>query len=229
MWVAQWFALKCRYRNVSPEARLEGLVEVTGGDHRVSVGYVAFALVTEIGGSQVEFHRRVVVDGFSLGAGERHTFKVGSEVPWESPLTMPGVEVALRTELEIARAVDRSDLDPVRIEPLAAQHHILDALTGLGFHLAGSNVERGLLPGLPQTFPFYQEIEFLPGKSYSHRLNKLEVSFVATDRNVHVVIELDRRVSLLADRDIFGRFVIDPATLSDTDWSGVLADWIEAV
>lgn len=208
-----------------PGGTLSGSVEVTGGMDRASIGYVALVLQT----NGFEFHRREVVDGFSLGAGERRLFEVSCDVPWEAPLSMPGVEVTLRTELEVARAVDRSDVDPIQIAALPAQQVILDALGGLGFHFIGSNVERGLLPGLPQTLPFYQEIEFLPGNPYSRKLNKLEATFVATAEKLHVVLEVDRRVSPLADRDLFGRFVVDLSTLADTDWPGLLDDWLSTV
>jgi sporulation-control protein len=39
-------------------------------------------------------------------------------------------------------------------------------------------------------------------------------------------MELDRKVGPLADRDIFGRFTVDPATIKDTDWRGLINDWL---
>lgn len=208
-----------------PGGNLHGEIEVTAGDGPISVGYVAFTLLV----NGHAFHSGEVVPGFALGASERRVFEVSYPVPWETPLSMPGVEVTLRTELELARAIDRSDLDPVRIEPLPAQQHILDVLTGLGFHLTSSNVERGALVGVPQGFDFYQEIVLLPGKPYSQRLNELKVTFVATEEKLHVVMEADRRVSPLADRDIFGRFVVDPANPASISWPAVLGDWLNSM
>ncbi|MBV1851476.1 sporulation protein [Catellatospora tritici] len=223
-----------------PGGRLKGTVEVTGGDHQVTIGYVALALVADVGVegglpgrvSTVEFHRQRVVEGFTLAARERRVFDVTFDVPLETPLTrafgqqLAGMKVGLRTELEVAREVDRTDEDPVEIDPTPAQQHILDTLVQLGFQFAKADLERGRLRSLPQTLPFYQEIEFLPGPAYAQHLRNLEVSFVTTDRKLHVVLELDRRVGLLADRDIFGRFTVDPATIADTDWKALLQDWL---
>ncbi|GAB4047973.1 sporulation protein [Catellatospora paridis] len=223
-----------------PGGKLSGTVEVTGGDHQVSIGYIALALVTDVGvqggllGDQStgEISRQKVVEGFTLAARERRIFDITCDVPLETPLTrafgqpLAGMNVGLRTELEVAREVDRTDLDPVEIDPTAAQQHILDALVKLGFQFVKADVERGRLRGLPQTLPFYQEIEFLPGTAYAAQLRNLEVTFVATDRKLHVVMELDRKVGPLADRDIFGRFTVDPATIADTDWRGLLTDWL---
>ncbi|BCJ72960.1 sporulation protein [Catellatospora sp. IY07-71] len=223
-----------------PGGTFKGTVEVTGGDHQVSIGYIALVLVTDVrpqGGlpgqtSTVEFHRQQVVEGFTLAARERRIFDITCDVPMETPLTrafgqpLAGMNVGLRTELEVAREVDRTDLDPVQVDPTPAQQHILDTLTKLGFQFVKADVERGRLRGLPQTLPFYQEIEFLPGTAYAAHLHNLQVTFVGTDRKLHVVMELDRKVGPLADRDIFGRFTVDPATLADTDWRGLLKDWL---
>jgi sporulation-control protein len=208
-----------------PGGQLEGTIEVTAGEYPIKVGYVAFTLLA----NGLDFHTCQVVEGFSLGAGDRRLFDVIYGVPWESPLTMPGVEISLLTELELARAVDRSDQDPVGIDPLPAQQRILEALTSLGFHLIESNVERGRLVGLPQTLDFYQEIAFSPGKPYSHRLNRLEVTFVATREKLHVVVEADRRVHPLAERDVFGRFAVDAASLDQTRWPALLDEWLSAI
>jgi sporulation-control protein len=214
--------------NAQPGGKLHGEIEVTGGDHAVNVGYIALALMTPVRQSAAaqEFHRCQVHDGFRLAPGERLRFPVTCEVPWEAPLTMPGVNISLRTELEVAMAVDRSDTDEVTISPFPAQQRILDAVHALGFQFGRSHVERGTLPGVPQTLPFYQEIEFFPGQTHSHYLNQLEVTFVANQDRLYVVLECDRRVSVLADRDVFGRFVVDPASIQDTDWQGLIGDWL---
>jgi sporulation-control protein len=226
---------------VSPGGTLRATVEVTGGDHQVSIGYIAMVLQTKVGveggipgkESAVDFFRQEVVDGFPLAPKERRVFEVSCAVPLETPLTrafgqqLAGMEVGLKTELEVAMAVDRSDFDPVHIEPLPVQQHILDALVASGFQFVRADVERGRLRGVPQTLPFYQELEFLPGTAYAQQLRYLEVTFVAGDPKLHVVLELDRVVGPLADRDIFGHFTVDPSTIADTDWRGLLGDWLK--
>jgi sporulation-control protein len=211
---------------VSPGSPLDGLVEVTGGAHRARVGYIALILCAKVHGSYVDFHRVDAVPGFTLNPGDRHTFAVTCPVPFETPLTLDGTEIGLRTELEIAFAVDRSDLDPVKVTADPPQRHILDCMGSMGFQMVSSRLEKGILAGVPQSLPFYQEIEYLPGPAYERQLRKLAVTFVNTEERLHVVVELDRKVSPLADRDVFGHFAVNPTNLDKYNWPALLGSWL---
>jgi sporulation-control protein len=147
-------------------------------------------------------------------------------VPFETPPTLEGTEIGLRTELEIAFAVDRSDLDPVHIAANPAERHILDCMRGMGFQLVSSKLEKGVLDGVPQSLPFYQEIEFLPGPAHLRQLHRLAVTFVNTEERLHVVVELDRKVTVLSDRDVFGHFVVNPGNLDKYNWPALLESWL---
>ncbi|NEE54670.1 sporulation protein, partial [Streptomyces sp. SID8455] len=73
----------------------------------------------------------------------------GLEIPWETPVTMfagqhlRGMDIGVTTELEIARALDSGDLDPINVHPLPAQQAILDAFGQLGFRFRSADMERG--------------------------------------------------------------------------------------
>ncbi|MEV0152373.1 sporulation protein [Micromonospora sp. NPDC050686] len=224
-----------------PGGQLAGRVRVTGGDHPVDVSYLALGLVTrvEVESSEAEydtdqeFGRQQVTGPFRLAPGQRHDVPFRFAVPWETPLTemygrhLPGMTMGLRTELEVARAVDQGDLDPVAVHPLPAQELLLDALLRLGFRLAGADVERGHLYGVRQGLPFYQEIEFHPAPRYARTLNQLEVTFVTDPQQVQVVLEIDKRGGLFTEgRDTFGRFTVDHATAHTQDWTTHLDTWI---
>jgi sporulation-control protein len=209
-----------------PGNTLDGLVVVTGGGHRAQVGYIALVLCAKVHGSYVDFHRVEVVPGFTLNPGDRHTFAVSCQVPAETPPTLDGTEIGLRTELEIAFAVDRSDLGLVHIAANPAQRHILDCMGRMGFEIVSSRLEKGILDGVPQSLPFYQEIEFLPGPARQRYLHKLSVTFVNTDERLHVVVELDRKVTPLADRDVFGHFAVNPSNLDKYNWPALLESWL---
>ena len=75
------------------------------------------------------------------------------------------MNIGVTTELEIARAVDSGDLDPINVHPLPAQQAILDAFIQLGFRFKSADMERGHIRGTRQRLPFYQEIEFFPPRS----------------------------------------------------------------
>jgi sporulation-control protein len=207
----------------------------------VEIEYVALGLVTRVevesGDNEYdtaqEFHRQRITGGFPLAAGQRYDIPFRFEVPWETPLThlfgqhLRGMTMGLRTELEVARAVDKGDLDPVSVHPLPAQERILDALFRLGFHLNRADVERGHIYGVRQTLPFYQEIEFHPAPQYARAINQLEVTFVTAPHQLEVVLEIDKRGGLLGEgRDAFGRFTVDYATVEQTDWTSHLDGWL---
>lgn len=224
--------------SVTPGNDLRGTIKVVGGSRPVTVSRIVLGLSTKVNvdgddaRDDVFFGRQAVTEAFRLAPGEEAEYEFAFLVPYETPLTtvagidLPDIEVALRTQLDVARALDSLDSDPVRVEPLPAQNAIAQALLGLGFRVLRSDVEHGTLRGVDQTLPFFQEIEFHPSASYAAALNQLEVTFVASPFATQVVLELDRRGGLLAGRDVFGRFVVDHSRIPDTDWKGKLDDWI---
>jgi sporulation-control protein len=227
--------------NTRPGGSLEGQVHVMGGDHHVDIEYVALGLVTRVevesGDSEYdttqEFHRQRVTGAFQLPPGTKHSIPFRFEVPFETPITevygqhLHGMTMGLRTELEVARAVDKGDLDAVAVHPLPAQERILDALVRLGFRFTRADVERGRVHGVQQSLPFYQEIEFYPSPQYARAINQLELTFVATPQHLQVVLEIDKRGGLLTEgRDAFGRFTVDYNTVDQVDWAGQLDGWL---
>jgi sporulation-control protein len=230
---------------VNPDCRpgglLEGQVQVVGGDHAVDVEYIAIGLITRVevgsGDSEYnadqEFHRQRLTGSFRLDPSARHEVSFRFEVPWETPITevygqrLYGMTMGLSTELEVARAVDKSDLDPVAVHPLPAQERILDALLRLGFRFSRADVERGRVYGVEQHLPFYQEIEFHPPAAYAGAVNQLELTFLPTPRQLQVVLEVDKRGGLFTEgHDAFGRFDVDYATVDQVDWAVQLDRWL---
>ncbi|GAA4702893.1 sporulation protein [Phytohabitans rumicis] len=227
--------------NTRPGLTLDGQIHILGGDHAVNIDQVALGLVTRVeveGGdasydSTVEFHRIAVAGAFPLGAGERKDIPFSFPVPWEAPVTdvygqrLRGMTMGLRTELAVARAVDKGDLDAVHVHPLPAQERILDAFNGLGFRFKSADLERGRIHGVNQTLPFYQEIEFWPAPQYAGAINEVELTFVADQRGVEVILEFDKRGGLFAGgHDAFGRFRVEHATVDQTDWASVVDGWV---
>jgi len=227
--------------NCRPGGYLEGQVHVVGGDHQVDVEYVAVGLVTRVevesGDSEFdttqEFHRQRLTGSFRLAPGARHDVPFRFDVPWETPITelygqhLHGMTMGLRTELEVARAVDKGDLDAVAVHPLPAQERILDAFLRLGFRFSKADVERGRVSGVQQQLPFYQEIEFHPAPQYARAFNQLEVTFLPTPHQLQVVLELDKRGGMFTEgRDAFGRFTVDYAGAERADWTSQLDAWL---
>ncbi|MEV4413207.1 sporulation protein [Catellatospora sp. NPDC049609] len=224
---------------VQPGGTLSGTVHVKGGDHDTLIEYVSLGLVTrvEVEGhdseydTTVEFHKLHLTGSFTLAAGTSHQLPFSIEVPWETPVTsfygtpLHGMTMGVRTELSVAKAVDKTDIDPVRIEPLPVQAAVMEAFTRLGFHFSRADLERGRIHGVHQTLPFYQEIEFYPSQAYASRMRQLELTFVTSAQGMDVVLEFDKR-GFLGSHDTFSRHHVSHADVASTDWPSVVDGWI---
>ncbi|MCX3063956.1 sporulation protein [Streptomyces beihaiensis] len=183
----------------------------------------------------IEFSKVRLGGAFRLEAGAVHAVPFGIEIPWETPVTMidgqalRGMNIGVTTELEIARAVDSGDLDPIHVLPLQSQQAILDAFISLGFRFKNADMERGHIRGTRQKLPFYQEIEFYPPQQY-RGLNEVELSFVADDREMDVVLEMDKKGGLFTEgSDTFRSFVVGHNGYQGTDWAAYLHQWLSEV
>src|ERR1043165_8179392 len=157
-----------------PGETLTGTVHIKGGDHDVAIEGVALGLVTRVEvesgdgefGATTEFALLSVSGPFRLAAGEPRDIPFTFTVPFEAPVThvlgrhLRGMTLGVRTELAVAKAVDKGDLDAVEIHPLSSQERVLEAFGALGFGFKKADLERGRIHGLRQELPFYQEIEF---------------------------------------------------------------------
>ena len=180
--------------NVVPGGVVQGEVRIQGGsvDQQIEALSVGLQARVEVEGQDSEYKQDMVFTkqrlggAFELKAEAVHVVPFGLEIPWETPVTtiqgqtLPGMNIGVTTELEIARAVDSGDLDPINVHPLPAQQAILDAFIQLGFRFKNADLERGHIRGTRQKLPFYQEIEFYPPQQY-HGLNQVELSFVADE------------------------------------------------
>ena len=223
--------------NTRPGLALQGEVRMAGGDHDVTIEQIVLGLVTRVesehGDGFVEFHRLPVAGMFQLRAGEQRQLPFTFPVPWETPITdvygqrLHGMTMGLRTELVVAKSVDKGDLDQVAVHPLPAQERILDAFARLGFRFRSADLEHGGIYGVRQQLPFYQEIEFYPPPQYAGAINEVEVTFVADPSGVEVILEFDKRGGFLAaGHDAYGRFRVSHSEAEATDWTTVVESWV---
>ncbi|WP_250001646.1 sporulation protein [Actinoplanes sp. M2I2] len=223
--------------NTRPGLALEGQVRIAGGDHDVTIEGIVLGLVTRVesehGDNLIEFHRLPVAGGFQLRKGEQRDLPFSFPMPWETPITdvygqrLHGMTMGLRTELAVAKAVDKGDLDHVSVHPLPAQERILDAFARLGFRFKSADLEHGAIYGVRMTLPFYQEIEFYPPPQYAGAINEVEVTFIADPQGVEVVLEFDKRGGFLsAGHDSYGRFRVSHTDAETTDWTAVVEQWV---
>ncbi|MEW2634472.1 sporulation protein [Streptomyces sp. NPDC048389] len=229
--------------NVVPGGVVQGEVRIQGGsvDQQIEGLSVGLQARVEVeGGDQevkqdIEFTKQRLGGAFEVKAGAVHVVPFGLEIPWETPITtiegqnLRGMNIGVTTELEIARAVDSGDLDPINVHPLPAQQAILDAFVQLGFRFKSADMERGHIRGTRQRLPFYQEIEFLPPQQY-RGLNQVELTFVADDREMDVILEMDKKPGLFSEgSDSYKAFQVGHETFRSTDWAAYLNQWLADV
>lgn len=229
--------------NVVPGGVVQGEVRIQGGsvDQQIEGLSVGLQARVEVEGADQETKQDVVFlkvrlgGAFTVQAGAVHVVPFGLEIPWETPVTtisgqqLRGMNIGVTTELEIARAVDSGDLDPINVHPLPAQQAILDAFLQLGFRFKSADMERGHIRGTRQKLPFYQEIEFFPPQQY-RGLNQVELSFVADDREMDVVLEMDKKPGLFSEgSDSFRAFRVGLQDFHTTDWAAYLNQWLADV
>ncbi|AXB42239.1 sporulation protein [Amycolatopsis albispora] len=227
-----------------PGGRITGQVRIQGGKHEAKIDRIELSLVTSAEAEHhdheragaAEFHRIVVREDVRVTAGEQLDVPFELPVPWETPLTavgsahLRGMVVGVRTELVIAGAPDKGDLDPVAVHPLPSQETVLDAFGELGFQFHSADVEVGRLHGVPQRLGFFQELEFFPPREFAGRINEVELTFVATPQELHVVLEADKRGGMFGSGgDAFGRFGYAHDEAERVNWPQLVGEWLTRV
>ncbi|MBO4205749.1 sporulation protein [Micromonospora echinofusca] len=224
-----------------PGLSLDGQVNLRGGDAAANIEQISVSLVTRVeieGGDTeyagiMEFHRMPVSGPFPLAPGQELAIPFQLPVPWETPITdvygqrLHGMTMGLRTEVAVARAVDKSDLDQVSVHPLPVHERILAAFSQLGFRFHSADLERGHIYGVQQTLPFYQEIEYYAAPQYAQTINQVELTFVTNQRGVDVILECDKRGGLFTPgQDTFGRYTVAHTDADRLDWTQVVDGWL---
>ncbi|MGC9378331.1 sporulation protein [Streptomyces sp. MH13] len=223
---------------VLPGGALSGQVHLKGGQADFDIEHVTLDLVARVEAEHEEgesegavvFDRFTVGGGFRLAAEETRSVPFTVTLPWETPVTelygQPlGIVLGVRTELAVAGAKDKGDLDPLTVAPLPAQEAVLEALGQLGFGFKSADLEYGHIGGTGQQLPFYQEIELTPAPQYAHQVNEIELTFLANPAGLEVVLEADKRGGLFSSgHDALTRFTVGHHDARD--WTAEVDGWI---
>ncbi|MGV9339942.1 sporulation protein [Streptomyces sp. NPDC003688] len=222
-----------------PGGTLSGQVHLRGGKADFDIDHITLELVARVeaehehGESEgaVVFDRFTVGGGFRLREGESRSVPFSVTLPWETPATelygQPlGIVLGVRTELAVAGAKDKGDLDPLAVRPLPVQEAVLEALGQLGFGFRSADLELGRIGGSGQQLPFYQEIELIPAPQYADQVREFELTFLAGPGGMEVVLEADKRGGFLsAGHDTLARFTVSHDEADRPDWNTVVDGW----
>ncbi|MEZ7153995.1 sporulation protein [Streptomyces sp. MAD19A] len=223
---------------VRPGGTLTGQVHLEGGQADFDIEHITLELVARVEAEHAEgesegvvaFERFTVGGGFRLASGRRHDVPFTVTLPWETPVTELhgqhlGIALGVRTELAVAGARDKGDLDQLSIAPLPVQEAVLEAFGQLGFGFRSADLEYGHIAGTGQRLPFYQEIELTPAPQYAHQVNEIEVTFLANAGGVEVVLEADKRGGLFSGgHDALTRFTVGHH--ESHDWTAEVDAWV---
>ncbi|MCX4696516.1 sporulation protein [Streptomyces sp. NBC_01408] len=223
-----------------PGGTLSGEVRLHGGKADFTIEHITLELVARVEAEHddgeshgmVVFDRFTVGGGFRLAEGEQRVVPFAVALPWETPVTelygQPlGIALGVRTELSVAGAKDKSDLDPFTVRPLPAQEAVLEALGQLGFGFKSADLELGRIGGTGQQLPFYEELELTPPARYAHQVNEIEVTFLADAAGLEVVLEADKRGGLFSEgHDALSRQRVTHAEVAHRDWNTEVDAWI---
>ncbi|MFI9427542.1 sporulation protein [Streptomyces achromogenes] len=223
-----------------PGGALTGRVLLRGGGSAVDIEHIGLELIARVEAEHAEgesegavvFEHFTVGGGFRLGEEEERALPFSVPLPWETPVTelhgQPlGIALGVRTEVAVAGARDKGDLDPLAVRPLPVQEAVLEAFGGLGFGFRSADLEYGHIGGTGQRLPFYQEIELTPAPQYAHAMNELELTFLASPAGVEVVLEADKRGGpFSAGHDALTRFTVRHEDAPALDWRAEVDGWI---
>ncbi len=240
-------------RHVRPGGTLHGEVLLAGGQVDQEVESLAVTLLARVEQEVTNGDRPDVVDMpfQNVQLAGREMVRAGAQVkvpfevqmPWETPVTtvfgkyLTGMAVGLQTNLNLSRTmVDPQDVDAIPIEPLPAQHRILDAMSRLGFQFRSAGLVKERLDGADQQLPFFQEISFAPSPNFAKVFDEVAVTFLARPRDVQVVLDVNKRVRVLKGgglggraRSMLGMFVVDYGALGSTNWEQQIETWLREV
>ncbi|MEU8852045.1 sporulation protein [Streptomyces sp. NPDC048564] len=225
---------------VLPGGGLSGQVHLNGGDSDFDIEHITLELVARVeaehdGGESegvVAFDRFTVSGGFRLAADEVRSVPFTVTLPWETPISelygqSLGIVLGVRTELSVAGAKDKGDLDQLTVGPLPVQEAILEALGQLDFGFKSADLEYGRIGGTGQQLPFYQEIELTAAPRYAQQLNEIELTFLANPGGMEVVLEADKRGGFFSEgHDALTRFTVSHDGVAHQDWNAIVDGWI---
>ncbi len=223
-----------------PGGAVAGKVHLRGGAAPVEIRHVTMALMPRMDSAYgrptagPEVYRGALTRAFRLEPGQERTLSFSIPLPYELPFTtvlgreLPGFTIGLCTEVDAVGQPDPGDVDPISVEPLQSQQWVLAAVSRLGFKIDNVAFEQAKLPGVAQHLPFYQQIRLVPPPAYRGRIGEVGLSFVASPRELAVVLAADPRSGRAGSEDGLGRFRFPHDEVAQIDWTVKIGQWLDA-
>jgi len=180
-----------KYRAGEP---IEGSLKVQSGAVEQEINKIYLQLVVrskfkkgdDVKEVSKELDHAILSEGFTVTADEQEReIPVSYILPEDIPISTGATQAFLATGMDISRALDPRDNDPVEILPGQRQQVVMNALEKeLGFRKKrGTGAFNGQ----------YQEFEYRPGKFLQGKLDELEVIYQVREDGIGLIMQIDKK------------------------------------
>lgn len=189
---------------VRPGETIDADVHIAGGNAEQEVGAIRFELetryLTDDGYREAAIDRFTLTEGLTIEPDREETRSVSIDIPYETPVTVGGVDVWIETELDIDLAVDPEDKDYLEVRPTPRLQTVFDAMDDLGFSLRTAECEADPYGRYAGGRRFVQEFEFdAVGGRFRGDLDEVELVAQPGPDELELFVEIDRRGGLLSE------------------------------
>lgn len=210
---------------------IRGEVQICGGNVEQHIDAIYLTVYTsykrEVNDSDYTNHAVIekvqVTEPFTIQASEEKAIPFSVTLPIDTPVTIGKTHVWIKTNLDIANAIDPKDEDYIEVHPSSLVATVLDEISNLGFYLREAECEQEPYK-LRGHYPFIQEFEFIPTSGqFRGRLDEIEVIFTSqSSESVEILMQVDRKArglgGLLSEAfemdESFVRFTVNQTDIS---------------
>jgi sporulation-control protein len=184
---------------------LQGEIHIQGGSVEQSISQIYMYLFTyyyrKVNDNET-LHKEVlasyrVSDSLVISPGEKKVLPFQLKVPYHTPISFNKQKVYLSTGLDIERAIDPKDLDPVIVEPDPLMEEIFRQVDALGFRHSFDSGKCKHASRIHRAVPFVQEFEFKPHGTFRDRLDEIELIFDVHESGIDILMQVDKKANNL--------------------------------
>ncbi|MGL4742703.1 MAG: sporulation protein [Sarcina sp.] len=198
-------------RQIKIGDNVTGIIKIYGGQVEQQINGIILSVKTKIERESNDKKKmeKTTIQKVPIAIGRSVLPNENLEVPFSfklnenCPISTFKFNTWIDTNLDIAKAIDSKDGDPIEVLPSYEMQNILTALSELGFR--SREIEN--IPSIRKinNMSFIQEFEFIATKApFRGRLDELEIVFSRNMYGYDLYLEIDRRansiVGLLAEK-----------------------------
>jgi sporulation-control protein len=182
---------------------LTGEIHIQGGSVEQSISQIYMYLFTYYSrkvNDNETLHKEVlasfrVSDTLVISPGEKKILPFQLKVPYHTPISYNKQQVYLSTGLDIERAIDPKDLDPVIVQPDPLMEEVLRQMDQMGFRHSYESGKCKHTRHIHRAVPFVQEFEFKPQGTFRDRLDEIELIFDVHESGMDILMQVDKRAN----------------------------------